>query len=398
MIITPSIRSNFFTNAHPEGCKKNLESQIEEVKKLGTYTGPKNVLIIGGSSGYGLASRISLAFGANANTVNVSFESSPRGKRTGSAGYWNNAFFQHFAANTNNIHKDFMGDAFSTEMKAEVLQYIKQELGSIDLLVYSLAAGARKDYETGETVRSHIKSLGHDVVGKTIDISSLQIQELTVEAGSAQDSKDTVFVMGGGDWQDWVTTLKQEGILAEGFKTVAYTYIGGTTTEAIYRKGTMGKAKEDLEEKAYQMNAVLSQELNGEALVSSSKAVVSKASVFIPQMPIYVSCLYDVMKTNGTHESILAHKHRLYKDMIYGNKRIVDEKGRVRLDHLEMEQHTQIQTHQLMETLSDEELLKLPGTKEFLKEFFQINGFEIPGVDYTKDIDITTYAETYQIK
>jgi enoyl-[acyl-carrier protein] reductase/trans-2-enoyl-CoA reductase (NAD+) len=398
MLISPTIRNNFFTNAHPEGCYKNLESQIQHVKSLGTYVGPKNVLIIGGSSGYGLGSRISLAFGANANTVNVSYESAPRGKRTGSAGYWNNAFFQHFAKETNNIHKDFMGDAFSPEMKQDVLEYVKSELGSIDLIIYSLAAGARKNFETGETVRSHIKTLGDPVVGKTIDIAKMSIEELTVEPATEQETKDTVFVMGGSDWYDWVTLFKQENVLAEKCKTIAYTYIGGPTTAGIYRKGTMGQAKLDLELKAQLLNDLLKKDLNGEAMVSSSKAVVSKASVFIPQMPIYVACLFDVMKKNHVHESILEHKHRLFKDMVYGSKRILDDKKRIRLDHLEMDETIQEETLALMDSLDNDGIMSLPGTQTFLQEFHQINGFDIDSIDYSKEIDIDSYKENYPIK
>lgn len=398
MIITPSIRTNFFTNAHPEGCKIQLQQQIDEVKQLEPYDGPKNVLIIGGSSGYGLASRISLAFAANSNTVNVSYESAPRGRRTGSAGYWNNAFFQHYANETGNLHKDFIGDAFAYETKQEVMEYIKENLGSLDLIIYSLAAGARKNHETGETVRSNIKTLGTTTVGKTIDIATMEIQELTIEPGTAQETKDTVYVMGGSDWQDWVMFMKDNGLLNDGFKTIAYTYIGGPTTEAIYRGGTLGKAKEDLEAKAYQMNDVLQKEFNGEALVSSSKAVVSKASVFIPKMPIYVACLFDVMKENKVHETILEHKHRLFKDMVYGSKRITDDEGRIRLDHLEMEASIQKQTEDLMNSLDDEGILTLPGTKTFIEEFYRINGFHIDGVDYDKDIDIDQYKDDYPIK
>jgi enoyl-[acyl-carrier protein] reductase/trans-2-enoyl-CoA reductase (NAD+) len=398
MIITPSIRTNFFTNAHPEGCKIQLEQQINEVKKLGTFTGPKNVLIIGGSSGYGLASRISLAFGADANTVNVSYESTPRGKRTGSAGYWNNAFFQYFAQETGNLHKDFIGDAFSPETKQDVMTYIKEHLGSIDLIIYSLAAGARKNHETGETVRSSIKTLGSPAQGKTIDMATMTIEELTIEPATEQETKDTVYVMGGSDWQEWVMFMKNNHLLNDGFKTIAYTYIGGPTTEAIYRGGTLGKAKEDLEAKAYQMNDILSKELHGEALVSSSKAVVSKASVFIPKMPIYVACLFDVMKEHGVHESITEHKYRLFKDMVYGNNRIVDEQGRIRLDHKEMDPTIQQETDALMNSLDDETVFELPGTKTFTEEFYHINGFHIEGVDYEADIDIDAYQEAFPIK
>lgn len=394
MIIKPSIRSNFFTNAHPIGCKEKLLQDIKRVKELDSYNGPKNVLIIGGSSGYGLGSRISLAFGANANTVNVSFESAPRGKRTGSAGYWNNLFFQEAALETNNIHKDFIGDAFSFETKQNVLDYIKENIGKIDLLVYSLASGVRKNFETGETIRSSIKSLGKPVTGKTIDIGEQRIYDLTVEPASEQETKDTVFVMGGSDWYDWVTFFKDNNMINDHFKTIAYTYIGGPSTEGIYRKGTLGKAKEDLEKNAVLMNNELSS-INGEALISSSKAVVSKASVFIPQMPIYVACLLETMTLHNVEETILEHKHRLFKDMVYGSKRILDKEGRIRLDHLEMEPKIQKETLSLMNNLSDDEILSFEGTKKFLKEFYQINGFMIDGIDYSEEVDLEQLTKKY---
>mgnify|MGYP000412787476 CR=1 FL=1 len=396
MIITPSIRTNFFTNAHPIGCKKVIERQILEAKANDPFTGPKNVLIIGGSSGYGLASRIALAYGAKANTVNVSFESAPRGKRTGSAGWWNNVWFQHFARETGNQHKDFLGDAFSFETKELVLNYVKETFGTLDLIVYSLAAGVRKNHETGETVRSQIKTIGAPAVGKTIDIATLSVYNLEVEPATPQEVDDTVYVMGGGDWQDWVTYFEQHGALAQGFKTIAYTYVGGPTTEAIYRGGSMGKAKEDLEAKARSMNQLLEAKYHGEALISSSKAVVSKASVFIPQMPIYVACLYDVMSHHGVHETILEHKYRLFADMVYGTKRLVDDQNRIRLDHFEMDDAIQDETMALMNSLTDEDVMSLPGTKHFLTEFFQINGFKIDGIDYEADVDIDDLVERYK--
>lgn len=395
MHITPTVRNNFFTNAHPEGCKRSVEQQINDVRQLGTFDGPKNVLIIGGSSGYGLGSRISLAFGANANTVNVSFESAPRGKRTGSAGFWNNVFFQHFAKETGNTHKDFLGDAFSQETKQQVLDFVKAELGSIDLIIYSLASGVRKNYATGETIRSQIKTLGEPVVGKTIDIASLEVMDLEVLPANEQETDDTVFVMGGSDWLDWIQFFDEQNALSEGVKTIAYTYIGGVTTGAIYRAGTLGKAKEDLEAKALEMNTILQKKYNGEALISSSKAVVSKASVFIPQMPIYVACLYNVMKAHGVHETILEHKYRLFKDMVYGGRRIVDSEGRLRLDHLEMDPVIQKETLDLMISLTDHDILELQGTKDFLQEFYEINGFQIEGIDYDKEVDLEEYVQTY---
>ncbi len=395
-MIKPSIRSNFFTNAHPLGIKKMIENYIEETTSLEPFNGPKRVLIIGGSSGYGLASRISLAYGANAHTVNVSYESEPKGKKTGTAGYWNNVFFQHYAKQTKQTHKDFNGDAFSLDMKQKVLDYIKDTFGQVDLIIYSLASGARKNHETGEIIRSYIKPLGQTAYGKTIDLQSMEVVDLSIEPANDQETKDTVYVMGGSDWEDWITFFDQNNALADGFKTIAYTYIGGPNTDNIYRKGTLGKAKEDLEAKAVALSTILNPKYHGEALISSSKAVVSKASVFIPQMPIYVSCLFDVMTAHKLHETITEHKYRLFKDMVYGDKRIVDDKKRIRLDHIEMDERVQEETNRLMTSLQKDDLLLLKGTKMFVKEFFNINGFEVDGINYDEDVDIDKLIETYK--
>jgi len=393
MIIKPSIRSNFFTNSHPFGCRQNVLNQINEAKSLPKFDGPKNVLIIGGSSGYGLATRIALAYASNANTVNVSFENDPKGSKTGSAGWWNNIYFQQFAKETKNIHKDFVGDAFSPEMKQNVINYVKENLGQLDLVIYSLASGGRLNYETNELIRSHIKTIGEVAIGKTIDVINMEIYNLTVTPGTDQDVKDTVYVMGGSDWFDWIKALDQAEVINQGFKTLSYTYIGGPTTEKIYRGGTLGKAKEDLENHAAIINQTLKEKYQGEAIISSSKAVTTKASVFIPQMTIYVSCLYDVMTRHHIHESILAHKHRLFHEMVYGNKRIIDDKNRIRLDHLEMDPVIQKETIEMMTTLSNEELLNLNGTKMFLRDFYQINGFEFDEINYELDVDIDSISE-----
>ncbi len=392
MDIKPSIRSNIFMNAHPLGCKKYIEEQVNQIKTFQPFKGPKNVLIIGGSSGYGLGSRIALAFMANANTINVSFETAPRQNRTGTAGWWNNIYFQQYAKETGNIHKDFVGDAFSTEMKQNVADYIQKTVGSVDLVIYSLAAGARKDEATGNIIKSHIKTIGLPAEGKTIDIADLSIKDLTIQPATELETEETVFVMGGSDWRHWVEYLDQRGVLSPGVKTISYTYIGGTITDTIYRGGTLGKAKEDLENQAKTMNQHLSQKYNGEALISSSKAVVTKASVFIPKMPIYVSCLFEVMTKYGVHESILEHKYRLYKDMVYGNKRITDHLKRIRLDHLEMDEKIQKETAELMQTHSDESLFELSGTQKFLKDFHQIHGFQFEGIDYEADVDMESLS------
>jgi enoyl-[acyl-carrier protein] reductase/trans-2-enoyl-CoA reductase (NAD+) len=392
MIIEPSIRSNICINAHPVGTRRFVERQIEEAKALGTFPGPKNVLIIGGSSGYGLSSRIALAFGSDAATINVSYEQPPSGKRTGLAGWWNNIHFQELAAATGNIHKDFIADAFASKTKQDVADYIETTFGKIDLLVYSLASPVRFNEQTGQLVRSAIKSLGDDVVGLTIDVGDLSVRELTVTGGTKEEVEDTVYVMGGSDWQEWVRVLSERKLLNQGFKTISYTYVGGPSTEAIYRGGTLGKAKEDLEEAASIMDRKLKAELSGEALISASKAVVTKASVFIPQMPVYVSCVYDVMLEKGIQESILAHKHRLFKDMVYGNARLADQKNRLRIDAWELSPDVQAAAIDRMRNTPRELLTQLPGAKLFVEEFYQLNGFRIPNVDYSEDVDMEFWS------
>lgn len=387
MKIEPAIRANICLNAHPLGCKEYVQRQINEAKQQTPFQGPKNVLIIGGSSGYGLSSRIALAFGANANTLNVSFESPPSEKRTGSAGWWNNYYFRELAKETKHIHIDLILDAFRKETKDVVIDTIKQHFQSIDLVVYSLASPARINEETNETIRSAIKSRTEPVVGNTMDVTTRKIFPITVDVASEQETADTVFVMGGSDWANWIHALFQASLLSKGFKTIAYTYIGGPSTSSIYRHGTLGKAKEDLEATAISLNQLLKDTLQGEALISSSKAVVTKASVFIPQMPIYVSCIYDVLLRKGRQETILQHKYRLFQDMVYGSNRILDNQNRIRLDHIEMESAIQEEALALMKNTSEEAFKVLPGTELFIQEFYQLNGFGFDNVDYEADID-----------
>lgn len=388
MIIKPSIRTNVFTNAHPHGCRINVKNQIDEAKTKPGFDGPKNVLIIGGSSGYGLASRIALAYGGGANTINVSYEGAPKGKRTGTAGWWNNIHFQSFSDELGTIHRDFVGDAFSTQMKHDVIAAIKEHFGTVDLVIYSLAAGARKDENTGEIIKSAIKPVGESVEGRTIDIANERVDTLRVDPATPEEIDNTIKVMGGSDWAQWLDTLKTSGVLSHGVKTIAYTYIGSDTTEAIYRGGTLGYAKSDLEKTARTLNETLSASLGGEALISASKGVVTKASVFIPQMPIYVSALYDVMVKEGMHESILAHKYRLFADMVYGEKRHTDSEGRLRMDAYELDETIQKKTQEIMHNTPDEQLFNLSGTTRFINDFYQINGFAFDTIDYTQDVDM----------
>jgi enoyl-[acyl-carrier protein] reductase / trans-2-enoyl-CoA reductase (NAD+) len=392
MIIKPSIRSNIFTNSHPLGCKRYVQQLIDEAKQLENFKGPKKVLIIGGSSGYGLSSRVTLAVNGGADTINVSFESKPKGERTGSAGWWNNLYFQEAMKTDKTMHLDFVGDAFSDEMKAQVIQTIQKKFGPLDLIVYSLAAGARLDTKTGNLVRSSLKSIGEPVTGKTIDIGEMLIKDVTVTPATQQEIDDTVFVMGGSDWFNWVKLLADAKLLKPGAKAISYTYIGSQNNAKIYREGTIGRAKDDLERYGREIDTLLKQKVGGEGLISVSKAVVTKASVFIPRIAFYVSTMFEVMRLKGTHESTLQHKHRLFKDMVYGNKRIVDAQKRLRVDHLEMAPETQQAIDQLSLQYQDESIFNLTGTQMFIDEFYQIHGFKISGVDYDQDVDMNSLS------
>ncbi len=388
MIIKPSIRGNIFTNSHPIGCQRYVESLISEARTLSNFEGPKKVLIIGGSSGYGLSTRVTLAVNANAETINVSFESRPKGDRTGSAGWWNNLYFQKAFEKSGKIHKDFVGDAFSSEMKQQVMAYIKEKFGKLDLIVYSLAAGARQNPSTGELVRSSLKTIGEPATGKTIDIGEMQIKDIVVSPATEQEIKDTVYVMGGSDWFDWVKLLNDAKLLNQGAKAISYTYIGSKNNAKIYRDGTIGRAKDDLEAAGVRIDQMLKQSIKGEGLISVSKAVVTKASVFIPKIAFYVSTMFEVMKKHKVHESTLQHKHRLFKDMVYGQKRLLDEKKRIRVDHFEMQANIQAEIDAMGKQYENESIFKLAGTKQFVDEFHQIHGFRMPGVNYDADVNM----------
>lgn len=394
MIIKPVIKSNICIRVHPLGCRENVKRQIDFVKESGTFAGPKKALIVGGSSGYGLASRIALAFGCGTETVNVSFEVPPKGKnKTGTAGWWNNVYFQQFAREEGLSFKDFVGDAFSLEMKEQVLTYIKEKMGKIDLLVYSLASNRRTDPTDGVTYSSVLKSIGKEVRGYTIDINNLSLKEQAMEPATEEEIRQTVKVMGGEDWKLWVEMLEEAGVLAEGFKTIAYTYLGSEATYEIYQGGTIGQAKKHLEESAKEMMEMLKEKYHGEALISSSKAIVTKASIYIPIFPVYGAILYKVMKEKGTHEGEIEQKYRLFKDMIYGSKRIVDDSGRVRPDNLEMDEQVQQEVAELMAGVCNDNIKDTTDIEGFVEDFLKINGFCFDTVDYEEDVDLEELAK-----
>ncbi|UII57607.1 trans-2-enoyl-CoA reductase family protein [Cytobacillus spongiae] len=388
--IRPVLKGNIARAAHPYGCEAAIKEQIAYVKENGKFEGPKKALILGASSSYGLASRISLAFGADADTIGVSFErgiTSP--EQTGTAGWWNNIFFRQEAEKAELTAKNFIGDAFSKKMKDEVIQYIKNEFGGkIDILVYSLASPKRIDPKTGDVYSSCIKSIGDEVKDYSINLEKQEIFEQVVEPATEQEIADTVKVMGGEDWELWVNELMEAGVLAEGFKTVLYSYLGPEITRPFYSGGTLGRAKEHAAETSNRMDKVLKEKLGGESVICVSKAVTTKASAVIPILPVYASALYKVMIENGVHETPIMHKHRFFMDMLYGSKREYDEKGYLRPDSWELREDIQAKVKEIVDQVTPENFRDLTAVNIFTKEFLQLNGFEIAGVDYEAEVDL----------
>lgn len=391
MIIKPLIRDNIALNAHPKGCYENIVNQVHFIEQQDLITNKKlNVLVIGGSSGYGLASRIALAFNANAYTYNVSYERAGSKRSTASAGYYNNITFGQLADEKNIPHDDFNGDAFSFETKEKVLQDFIQNGRKIDLLIYSVASGIRIDPYTQEKYVSALKPIGNTFNGLSVDIAKKTLKELTLEPANDEEIEATRKVMGGEDYLLWVEAIAKHNLFNENAKTITYTYLGSQITYPIYKDGTIGNAKRDLEKTQEKLIDIMAT-VNGEALISSSKTVVTKASVFIPTVALYGATLFSVMKQKGTHESIIEHKYRLYKDMVYGNKRHLDSQGLIRLDSFEMDSDTQAEVTSLMSKVTTADNLDNIDFDFFIKEFNQMNGFMVDNVDYDEDLDILNF-------
>lgn len=390
MIVREEYNGTVCKNPHPFGCKEAIKRQINYVESKGKFNGTKKALIIGASSGYGLATRIAAGFGAGADTIGVSFEVGISEKRpVATAGWWNNIWYKELAEQKGLIAKNFVGDAFSDEMKKDVINYIKSEFGGkVDLVVYSLASGRRTNPRDGKTYISALKSIAGEVIAPTIDFTTRKIVTGKMEKATQADIDNTVQVMGGGDWKLWMEHLVEAEALTEGCKTTAYSYEGPKVMYPIYEGGTIGSAKRDLEKTALELNRLMNDKVKGEAFVSVCKAVVTKAGAFIPLFPMYCSILYKVMKENGTHENCVAQIERLLVDMVYGNKRVVDAKGRVRCDNLEMKPEVQKKVDKLMETITNEILMTNSDIKGFLEEFSQLNGFGFNDLNYQEDIDL----------
>lgn len=386
MIVEPKIRGFICTTSHPAGCAKNVAEQIAYVKSKPSFVGTKKALIIGSSTGYGLATRIAAAFGCGASTIGVAFERPAQGKRTGTAGWYNTAEFQKQALNDGIYAKSIMGDAYSSETKEKVIDLIKKDLGQVDLVVYSLAA-PRRTTDDGVTYSSVIKPIGEEYSGKTIDMRTHELSTATVEPATQEEIDGTIKVMGGEDWKLWIDALQKAGVLADNSVTLAYSYIGPEVTHAIYTDGTIGMAKKDLEKTVKEITDMLLQS-GGKAYVSVNKAVVTQASSAIPAVPLYTSILFKIMKSKGIHEDCIEQMYRMLSEKLYVSKTKVDEVGRIRVDDLELSDDVQNEVIKVWNTVSDSNLNKVADIDGYWEDFYRLFGFGLKGVDYEADIDI----------
>ena len=386
MVIKPKVRGFICTNAHPVGCAKSVEQQIAYIEEKGNLgDGPKNVLVIGSSTGYGLASRITSAFGYGAKTLGVCFEKAPSERKTGTAGWYNTAAFHQQAAKKGLYAETINGDAFSDEIKAQTIDKIKANMGKVDLVIYSLASPRRTDPDTGVVYKSTLKPVGREYTTKTYDTDKDKVHDVTLEAANDDEILNTIKVMGGEDWERWMDHLAEAGVLAEGCKTTAYTYIGKALTWPIYGQATIGKAKEDLDRAAA---AIIGKntELLVEANVSSLKALVTQASSAIPVMPLYISLMQEVMKRDGTHEGCIEQIHGLFSTCLFGDTPTLDEANRYRMDGIETNDVTQAKIQALWDKVTQENFHELSDYAGYHHEFLKLFGFDVEGVDYEQEI------------
>ena len=382
MIIEPRMRGFICLTAHPKGCEQNVKNQIEYVKSKGKINGPKRVLVIGASTGFGLASRITSAFGSDAATIGVFFEKAPSEGKTASPGWYNSAAFEVEAEKAGLYAKSINGDAFSNEVKQQTIDMIKADLGQIDLIIYSLASPVRQHPVTGVLHRSTLKPIGATFTNKTVDFHTGNVTQVSIEPANQEDIDNTVVVMGGEDWAMWIDAMKNAGVLAEGATTIAYSYIGPEVTEAVYRKGTIGRAKDHLEATAFEITEKLKY-INGKGYVSVNKALVTQASSAIPVIPLYISLLYKIMKAEGIHEGCIEQIQRLYADRLYtGNAVPTDDKGRIRIDDWEMRADVQEKIAKLWGESTTETLVELGDLAGYKQDFLNLFGFGFEGVDY----------------
>lgn len=389
MIIKPKVRGFVCVTAHPEGCAKHVEEQIRLIKEKGPVKGgPKNVLVIGASTGYGLASRIAASFGSGAATLGIFFErpASANGS-TASAGWYNTVAFEKAAQAEGIFAKSLNGDAFSDELKAQAIEIIKNEMGPIDLVVYSLASPRRTDPVTGETYRSTLKPIGQSFTANNLDTDRKKVAPITIEPATEEEIASTVKVMGGEDWERWMEQLESAGVLGEGCHSVAYDYVGPEVTWPVYHNGTIGQAKKHIRDTAQRIDAMLKIK-RGAAFISVNKAVVTQASSAIPVVPLYISVLFKIMKASGLHEDCIHQIDRLFRTLMYNDSALrFDEEGRVRLDDWEMKPEIQEEVMQLWGKVNTDTIDELTDFSGYQENFLKLFGFGLDGVDYEADID-----------
>jgi enoyl-[acyl-carrier protein] reductase/trans-2-enoyl-CoA reductase (NAD+) len=387
MIIKPRVRGFMCITTHPVGCEANVSQQIEYVKSQGEIAnGPKRVLIIGASTGYGLASRISAAYGCGASTIGLFFEKEGTEKKPGTAGWYNTAAFHKFAGQEGLYARSINGDAFSDEIKDKTIQLIREQLGQIDLVIYSLAAPRRQHPKTGEVHNATLKPIGGTFTGVGLNTDKEEVIEFSLDEASDEEIANSVAVMGGDDWQMWIDALDDAGVLADGARTTAYTYLGDKVTWDIYWHGTIGAAKQDLDKRVLDIRSRLA-DRGGDARVSVLKAVVTQASSAIPAMPLYLSVLFKVMKEAGVHEGCIEQVYGLFRDSLYGEDVHMDEEGRLRADYKELDADIQNKVEAIWEQVNTDNLYSSTDFASYKREFLGLFGFEIDGVDYEADVN-----------
>lgn len=384
MIIEPKIRGFVCITAHPEGCAKKVAQEIAIAKASPIKSGPKKVLVIGASTGYGLSSRVTAAFSCEASTLGVFFERPSSNGKPASAGWYNTVAFEKEATAVGLYAKSINGDAFSNEIKANVIQTIKEDWGTVDCVIYSLASPKRIDPTTGNTYKSCLKPIGSSFNNTSLDTNKGLIESVSIEPANEEDIENTIKVMGGEDWELWMEALSQAGVLTPKTKTVAYSYIGPEVTWPVYKNGTIGTAKLDVE----RASRTISKKYGIEAYVSVNKAVVTQASSAIPVVPLYISILFKIMKAKGTHEGCIEQIVRLFKDRLYEGDLNLDQDGRIRVDDWEMDSEVQAEVASIWPSVTTENLRDVSDFNAYQKEFLELFGFGLDGIDYSKDVEV----------
>lgn len=384
MIVEPKVKGFICTTAHPAGCKESVRRQIAYCKEKGMVEGPKKVLVIGSSTGYGLASRIAVTYGYGADTIGVAFERESNGRRTATAGWYNTKAFEEFAKEDGYYAKSFNGDGFSEEMKNQVIETIRKDFGKVDMVVYSMAA-PRRTMPDGTTVSSVLKTVGKELTNKTIDLRNNEIKDVTVPVANEEEIENTVKVMGGEDWKAWIQALVDADVLSDNAVTLAYSYIGPELTHAIYKEGSIGQAKKHL----FDTSKKLTKEFEAKGLkayISVNKALVTQSSAAIPIVPLYISLLYKIMKKEGLHEGCIEQMNRLFIDKLPAKE--TDAEGYIRLDDWEMEDKVQNEITKLWDLVTTENIGELGDIEGYWEDFYHMFGFHYDNVDYSADVEI----------